>query len=266
MVKVVRSERAEDVELGWLNPSRRLFAVARKLSPLGAKVVDEYLLDMDAKAVGKRCGISTRRVNKVLEDPYVVEALGIARRRRSERTEVTEDKVVQELAKIGFSNMGDYLRDTSDGDPYIDLTRLNEDQLAAIKRVEVSDVLEGRGKDQRTVRKVKFELYDKLGALRSLGEHLGMFTQRHEVRLSIEQKIGNMTREERLGHMLKLLLPMREYLSDLDGEEEVGGFRIGVEVGEDGSSEVEAEARAARGQGVSGLVCDGRKDRSDEDG
>jgi len=45
---------------------------------------------------------------------------------------------------------------------------------------------------------------------------------REEQKDSIEQRIANMTRQQRLAHMASLLAPMRQYLSELDDEEQVG--------------------------------------------
>jgi hypothetical protein len=47
----------------------------------------------------------------------IAEAIEKARTKRAERTEVTADWVVDELRKIGFANMADYMKSTPEGDP-----------------------------------------------------------------------------------------------------------------------------------------------------
>ncbi|MBZ9939153.1 terminase small subunit [Mesorhizobium sp. BR1-1-16] len=94
---------------------------------------------------------------------------------------VTIERVVTELAKIGFANMLDYMRAGPDGDPYLDFSRLTEGQAAALAEVTVEDFKDGRGDDARDVRRVKFKLHDKRAALVDLGKHLGMFKDRVEV-------------------------------------------------------------------------------------
>lgn len=92
-----------------------------------------------------------------------------------QRHEVTVDKIIRELALIGFSNMLDYVQTQDDGTAYVDLSALSRDQAAAISEITVESYTEGHGEDARPVKKVKFKLTDKRGALVDLGKHLGMF-------------------------------------------------------------------------------------------
>lgn len=97
-----------------------------------------------------------------------------------EKTAITEAAVIEELAKIGFANMQDYIRIGSDGDPYTDFSALTRDQAAAIGEVTVEDFKDGRGEDARDVRRVKFKLMDKRGALVDLGKTFGIFKDKVE--------------------------------------------------------------------------------------
>jgi phage terminase small subunit len=82
------------------------------------------------------------------------------------------------MAKIGFSNMGDYLKcPEGGGDPYFDYASLTREQKAALKELTVESWI--KGKDQ-LVKKIKFRLHDKLAALDKLGRHLGMFREASE--------------------------------------------------------------------------------------
>jgi phage terminase small subunit len=94
---------------------------------------------------------------------------------RSKRTQITADRVVTELAKLAFANLGDYLPEELEADPYKDLQRLDRDRRAALEEVQVEHFVQRRGEDARQVRKVKFKLHDKQSALDSLARHLGMF-------------------------------------------------------------------------------------------
>lgn len=97
-----------------------------------------------------------------------------------EKTAITEARVLEELALLGFANMQDYIRVGSDGDPYTDFSALTREQAAAIGEVTVEDFKDGRGENARDVRRVKFKLADKRGALVDIGKHLGMFKERVE--------------------------------------------------------------------------------------
>lgn len=98
----------------------------------------------------------------------------------AEKTGVTIERVLGELAKVGFSNMQDYMKGGSDGDPYLDFSGLTRDQAAALCEVTVEDFRDGRGADARDVRRVKFKLADKISALEKIGKHLGMFREKVE--------------------------------------------------------------------------------------
>jgi len=93
----------------------------------------------------------------------------------AKRNDITVDRVLGELALLGFSNLEDYFKITSDGEPYVDLSELTREQAAALSDLTVDDYVEGRGEDARQVRKVRIKLHDKKGALVELGRYLGLF-------------------------------------------------------------------------------------------
>ncbi len=93
---------------------------------------------------------------------------------------ITIERVLDELAKLGFSNMLDYTTVGSNGDPFVDLSQLSRDKASAIQEITVEDFTDGRGEDTRDVKRIKFKLYDKRAALVDLGKHLGMFKEKVE--------------------------------------------------------------------------------------
>jgi phage terminase small subunit len=108
---------------------------------------------------------------------------------------LTAQKVLDELSRIAFANMADYMRVGRDGDPYLDFSKLTRDQAAALAEVTVEDFKDGRGKTARDVRKVRFKLADKLGALSQLGRYFGLFVDKHEHRgMSHEDWLTEMER------------------------------------------------------------------------
>jgi phage terminase small subunit len=149
------------------------------------RFVEEYLIDLNATQAAIRAGYSERNSGKIgpelLGKTSVIDALREARTKQSKRTQITSDRVLLELAKIGFANMADYMRVGEHGDPVLDFSNLTRDQAAALIEVTVEDFLDGRGEDAREVRRVKFKLADKKGALVDIGKHLGMFVDRKEI-------------------------------------------------------------------------------------
>jgi hypothetical protein len=83
---------------------------------------------------------------------------------------------LQELAALGFSSVKSFTQVTSGGDPYIDMSDMNEDQWAAVAEIDVHEYTEGRGDDSRDVKRVKVKNHPKLNALLKLAEHIGMGT------------------------------------------------------------------------------------------
>jgi phage terminase small subunit len=171
----------------WLPGSRRVFYLKGTLMALNERqrrFVDEYLKDLNATQAAIRAGYSKKTseqtASRLLSFVKVKEAIAEAMKNREKRTEITQDKVLRELAKIGFANMADYMKAGADGDPYLDFSKLTPDQAAALVEVTVEDFKDGRGEDARDVRRVKFKLADKRAALVDIGKHLGMFKDRVE--------------------------------------------------------------------------------------
>jgi phage terminase small subunit len=163
----------------------------RPTTPLDARekrFVEEYLVHLDTKmaaiAAGYSASVAASKAYQWVSNgkvkPRVYAAVQEAMANRSQRTGVTAERVIEELAKIGFANMQDYMRANADGDPYLDFSNLTRDQAAALAEVTVEDFKDGRGEDARDVRRVKFKLHDKRAALVDLGKHLGLFKERVE--------------------------------------------------------------------------------------
>lgn len=160
------------------NPRHERFAQEMAKSPhTGLNAGECYIkAGYDAtEDMARRAG--SRLANKEHVAARIAEIIG----RAAERAEVTIASVMTELAKIGFANMGDYMKVGPDGDPVLDFGSLTRDQMAALAEVTVEDFKDGRGKEARDVRKVKFKLADKRAALVDLGRHLGAFVDRQEI-------------------------------------------------------------------------------------
>ena len=186
-----------------------------KLRPKQEMFVKEYLIDLNATQAAIRAGYSKRTARsqgqRLLTNVDIAKAINAAVARRSERTEIEADAVIRELAKIGFANMLDYITIGKDGDPYVDLSKLTREQAAAIGEVTVEDFTDGRGEDARDVRRVKFKLADKRGALVDLGRHFGLFTDKAVVDMthSLENEDDDalLARAKKLADGLGITLP-----------------------------------------------------------
>ncbi len=137
------------------------------MTPRQRRFVQEYLVDLNATQAAKRAGYGKDSVWRLLRNPVVAAAIEKAQAKRAERTRVSADKVVTELAKVAFGDPrrlfswgpgGVVLRDSAD---------LTEAEAALVS--EVSETRTSKG----GTRKVK--LHCKLTALNALGKHLGIF-------------------------------------------------------------------------------------------
>lgn len=146
------------------------------------RFVAEYLVDKNATQAAIRAGYSERTARqqgaRLLSKAAIASAVADKAEKQVEKLEITAERILRELALLGFANMEDYMRAGPDGDPYLDFSALTRDQAAALTEVTVEDFKDGRGEDARDVRRVKFKLADKRAALVDLGRHLALFTDK----------------------------------------------------------------------------------------
>lgn len=76
------------------------------------RFVQEYLVDLNATQAAIRAGYSARTAysmgQRLLKNVEVQAAIQAAMDKRSQRVEITQDTVVEELAKIGLAEAHDY--------------------------------------------------------------------------------------------------------------------------------------------------------------
>jgi phage terminase small subunit len=141
------------------------------LRPRQRRFVQEYLIDCNAKQAAVRAGYSARhaaqRGYRLRRTPAVARAIAEAQAARAERTLVSADRVVTELAKVAF---GDPRRLVSWGPEGIALRESSN--LSEAEAALVSEIWESRTAAGGT-RKVK--LHGKVPALIALARHLGLF-------------------------------------------------------------------------------------------
>ena len=144
-----------------------------KLTPKQQRFIDEYLVDLNASAAARRAGYSARTAEAIgkenLQKPPIRAAIAERQEALRRKVEITQERVIAELAKIAF---GDQRRVVSWGPHGVKLrpsTVLTDDEAATV--AEVSETNNGG---------LKIKTHDKVGALKLLGEHLGLFTKKLE--------------------------------------------------------------------------------------
>lgn len=88
---------------------------------------------------------------------------------------ITKENVLAELAKIAFGDIADYITWTEDS------IELKPSELLQQKGIDTSLISEITVSHTRTGKNVKLKLYDRMAALKLIGTHLKMFTERVEL-------------------------------------------------------------------------------------
>lgn len=135
----------------------------------------EYLIDLNGTQAAIRAGYSARTANeqaaRLLANVSVQGHLLGLQKKRSQRTQVTADRVIKELARIAFSDLTEVAAFTNSGMVLADSKQLPKRVTAAIESVSFTETMSEAG--PTTKKSVK--MHSKLNALRALAEHLGMF-------------------------------------------------------------------------------------------
>lgn len=142
--------------------------------------IKEYLIDLNATQAAIRAGYSKKTAgqigDEILKKPEIARAIQKAMDERSKRTEITADAVLQELAKLGFSNIKN-VYDEETGE-LSHVCALDDNVTAAITEVRETT---RRDKDGNTTSEKTYKIADKKTALELLGKHLKLFTDRAEI-------------------------------------------------------------------------------------
>lgn len=127
--------------------------------------VQEYLIDLNATQAGIRAGYSKKTAEqqgcRLLRNAQVAAAISEAQAKRSKRTEVTQDRVLAELAKIGFSDIRKAVEWGSQSVNLVPSDEMDDETAAAISEVSM------------TAQGIKIKMNDKRAALETLLRHLG---------------------------------------------------------------------------------------------
>ena len=138
------------------------------------RFVEEYLIDLNATQAAIRAGYSPDTAKSIgsenLSKPDISAAVAKAMAERSKRTGINQDRVLQELARIGFARITDVM------DPATAKIKddASDDDLACIQSVKI------KPNEWGTEREVK--LCDKKSALELLGRHLGMWNDKLDLK------------------------------------------------------------------------------------
>lgn len=149
---------------------------------------DEYLIDLNATRAYKSAypNVTKQRTaesagNRLLSNVEVQQYIAERMDERQKRTEITQDRVVQELAYAAFAMATDYVEIINGVVRIKNTADMSEEQIRAIAGIK-----EGANG-------IEIKLNDKEKALELLGRHLGMWNDKLEVKTpAIDESIKEM--------------------------------------------------------------------------
>ena len=149
---------------------------------------DEYLIDLNATRAYRKAYPNCKKYSsadaaarKLLGNTRIQKYISARMEERQKRTEVTQDRVLQELAYIAFARVTDYATVRNDVVKIKNTDELTEEQIRAI-----SGIKEGKFG-------IELKLNDKEKALELLGRHLGMWNDKLDIKTpAIDESIKEM--------------------------------------------------------------------------
>lgn len=157
------------------------------LNPKQERFAQEYLIDLNATQAAIRAGYSPKTAKqqgaRLLTNADIQAAIQKGRIKAEQRTDITLDRVLHEIATIAFADprkavkwgpgvyeetLDDGTVARSSGVMLIDSDSLDDDVARTL--AEVGNTKEG----------VKIKFHDKLAALEKLGKHLGLADRSQE--------------------------------------------------------------------------------------
>ncbi|MCW2284939.1 phage terminase small subunit [Rhodoblastus acidophilus] len=169
---------------------------SKKLTPKQQRFVEEYIISLNATKAALEAGYSAKTAKsqgqRLLTNVDIADAISAAKKSRSERTEITADRVLHELAAIAFLDPAKVFTPTGEVRSLEDMDESVRRAIASVETISSSD-----GDAISTVRKVRMN--DKLRALELLGKHLQLWVERvklggeqeNPLHLIVQQMMGN---------------------------------------------------------------------------
>lgn len=154
--------------------------------PLNARqqrFVDEYLIDLNGTQAAIRAGYSEKTARQIADQLLskldIKQAIQARMKDREKRTEITQDRVLQELARLAFFDIRKlYNEDGSMKTPH----ELDDDAAAALSGIDVTEEFDGYGEERKMIGYTKkAKVFDKGTALTLAMRHLGMLNDKMQL-------------------------------------------------------------------------------------
>lgn len=170
----------------------------KKLTEKQKRFADEYLIDLNGTRAYKAAYPTVKKddaaavnASRLLRKANIAAYIAKRQQAQQERTEITQDMVLRELAAIAFSDATDFAKVvektaeiTQDGTSVPVLDAEGNPIVYRTIEPELSQNLTAKQKAAISIIKQgsngwEIKVHDKLKALELLGKHIGMFGQSH---------------------------------------------------------------------------------------
>lgn len=149
----------------------------KELTPKQQAFVSEYLIDLNATQAAIRAGYSAKTSGwigqQLLAKTHIAAKIQLAVAKREERTEIKQDAVLREIARVAFSDPRKMFEDNR----LKSVNEIDDDTAAAISSIKVS-TKSNDGGEVEFIHEIKF--WSKTAALEMGGKHLGMFSAHND--------------------------------------------------------------------------------------
>lgn len=176
-----RDPRDEEIARDAYDAAQPQLAV---LLPRERQFVWEYTIEPNATMAAVRAGYTARSAystaHRLLKKADIAAALAAVSAGVQRRTAVTAEMVVQELARVAFSDLGEAITWNDRGISFGDSATLPDRVRHAVKSVTVKRkrmmLPDGEGGfGEWEIEEIGATMHDKVAALAHLGKHFGIF-------------------------------------------------------------------------------------------
>lgn len=149
----------------------------------------EYIVDLNGTKAARRSGFSKKtartQASLLLTNVDIQNRIAELQIKRSERTQVTQDMIIEELKILAFSDFRDYGKIVKS----LGVDRLKLKTFRQIKGDATRAIKSISEKVTKDGVKLSFKLHGKTPAIELLGKHLGMFIERHQINGNVNIKV-----------------------------------------------------------------------------
>ncbi|AFY95482.1 terminase small subunit [Chamaesiphon minutus] len=139
------------------------------LTPKQERFCQEYIIDLNATQAATRAGYSVKTANqqaaRMLTNVNIQARIAQLQEQRQERTQLTQDEVIDELGLIARANIEDFLTIENEQVKLQDFSKIDRKKLGVIQSIK-------KGRDGS----ITLSLHSKMSALGELAQIMGLKT------------------------------------------------------------------------------------------